>query len=83
MNPRRSAGLLAVLSLVVAALTTGARAQQRSSQFFIEPLSDATGQVGLGLALRKLTTIGAFMHTTRTTPCSRCTRAARGCASRS
>ena len=42
----------------------GARAQQRSAQFFIEPLSDAKGQVGLGLALRKLTTVGTFMHTT-------------------
>ena len=42
-------------------------ARGRSSaraQFFIEPLSDAKGQVGLGLALRKLTTVGTFMHTT-------------------
>ena len=27
-------------------------------------MSDAKGQVGLGLALRKLTTVGTFMHTT-------------------
>src|SRR6188508_2001037 len=53
-----------VLALAVSALTLGARAQQRSPQFFIEPLSDAKGQVGLGLALRKLTTVGTFMHTT-------------------
>src|SRR6188508_3588254 len=54
----------AALTLAVSALTLGARAQQRSPQFFIEPLSDAKGQVGLGLALRKLTTVGTFMHTT-------------------
>jgi LmbE family N-acetylglucosaminyl deacetylase len=53
-----------VLALTVATLTMGARAQQRSPQFFIEPLSDAKGQVGLGLALRRLTTVGSFMHTT-------------------
>jgi hypothetical protein len=52
------------LTLAVSALTMGTRAQQRSAQFFIEPLSDARGQVGLGLALRKLTTVGIFMHTT-------------------
>src|SRR6185369_12809975 len=57
-------GLLAALSLAASALTIGARAQQRSSQFFIEPLSDAKGQTGLGLALRRLTTVGTFMHTT-------------------
>ena len=39
-------------ALAVSALTLGARAQQRSPQFFVEPLSDAKGQVGLGLALR-------------------------------
>src|SRR5829696_3113398 len=55
---------LAFLTLAVTALTLGAKAQQRSPQFFIEPLSDAKGQVGLGLALRKLTTVGTFMHTT-------------------
>src|SRR6476660_2794911 len=64
MNRRRVTGLLAALSLVVTVLAIGARAQQRASQFFIEPLSDAKGQVGLGLALRKLTTVGTFMHTT-------------------
>ena len=64
MMRRRSVGILAALSLVAAALAMGARAQQRSSQFTIEPLSDARGQVGLGLALRKLTTVGTFMHTT-------------------
>ena len=53
-----------VLTLAVSALTLGLRAQQRSAQFSIEPLSDAKGQVGLGLALRKLTTVGTFMHTT-------------------
>jgi hypothetical protein len=52
------------LALAVSALTIGARAQQRPSQFFVEPLSDAKGQVGLGLALRRLTTVGTFMHTT-------------------
>jgi GlcNAc-PI de-N-acetylase/alpha-galactosidase-like protein len=52
------------LVLAVAALTLSARAQQRSAQFFVEPLSDARGQVGLGLALRKLTTVGTFVHTT-------------------
>jgi hypothetical protein len=52
------------LALAVSALTWGVRAQQRSPQFFIEPLSDSKGQVGLGLALRKLTTVGTFMHTT-------------------
>ena len=64
MNRRSFTGILAALSLVVTALAIGARAQQRSAQFFIEPLSDAKGQVGLGLALRKLTTVGTFMHTT-------------------
>ena len=64
MNRRVFSGLLAALSLVVVVLASGARAQQRSAQFFIEPLSDARGQVGLGLALRKLTTVGTFMHTT-------------------
>ena len=64
MNRRSFTGLLAALTLGVVALTSGARAQQRSAQFFIEPLSDARGQVGLGLALRKLTTVGTFMHTT-------------------
>src|SRR3954469_17660021 len=54
----------ALLALLVSALSFGARAQQRSPQFFVEPLSDANGQVGLGLALRKLTTVGTFMHTT-------------------
>ena len=53
-----------VLAAATASLTFGARAQQRSAQFFVEPLSDAKGQVGLGLALRKLTTVGTFMHTT-------------------
>src|SRR5215510_3131371 len=52
------------LALAVSALTMGTRAQQRSAQFFVEPLSDAKGQVGLGLALRRLTTVGTFMHTT-------------------
>jgi hypothetical protein len=58
---RLAAGALA---LAVSALTLGIRAQQRSPQFAIESLSDAKGQVGLGLALRKLTTVGTFMHTT-------------------
>ena len=53
-----------ILSLAVCALTFGATAQQRSPQFFVEPLADARGQVGLGLALRRLTTVGTFMHTT-------------------
>lgn len=52
------------LALALSALTLGLRAQQRSPQFIIESLSDAKGQVGLGLALRKLTTVGTFMHTT-------------------
>jgi hypothetical protein len=52
------------LALAVSALTLGARAQQRASQFSVEPLSDARGSVGLGLALRRLTTVGTFMHTT-------------------
>src|SRR5262245_21643391 len=60
----RAAGMAAVLALAIGALAMGARAQQRSAQFFIEPLSDARGQVGLGLALRKLTNVGTFMHTT-------------------
>ncbi|HMC78032.1 MAG TPA: PIG-L family deacetylase [Vicinamibacterales bacterium] len=54
----------AALALATSALTMATRAQQRSPQFFVEPLSDANGQVGLGLALRKLTTVGTFMHTT-------------------
>jgi LmbE family N-acetylglucosaminyl deacetylase len=53
-----------VLTLATSALTFGARAQQRSPQFFVEPLTDAKGQVGLGLALRRLSTVGTFMHTT-------------------
>jgi hypothetical protein len=61
---RRFALSAGVLTLAVSALTFGARAQQRSPQFFVEPLSDARGQVGLGLALRRLTTVGTFMHTT-------------------
>nr|AAP58541.1 hypothetical protein [uncultured Acidobacteriota bacterium] len=64
MTRRRYTGLLAALSLSVAALTIGTGAQQRSPQYFVEPLSDARGQVGLGLALRKLSTVGTFMHTT-------------------
>jgi hypothetical protein len=54
----------AIFALAVSALTLGARAQQRSPQYFVEPLADAKGQVGLGLALRRLTTVGTFMHTT-------------------
>ena len=54
----------ALFALTVSTLAFGARAQQRSPQFIIEPLSDAKGQVGLGLALRRLTTVGTFMHTT-------------------
>ena len=64
MRSNRFAFTAGVLALVVSALTWGARAQSRSPQFFIEPLSDSKGQVGLGLALRKLTTVGTFMHTT-------------------
>jgi len=64
MQRRHTTGLLTTLALTAAVLAMGARAQQRSPQFFIEPLSDAKGQVGLGLALRKLTTVGTFMHTT-------------------
>jgi hypothetical protein len=64
MRCNRFALAAGTLALAVSALTMGARAQQRSAQFFIEPLSDANGQVGLGLALRKLTTVGTFMHTT-------------------
>ena len=52
------------LTLTVAALTFNAGAQQRAPQFAVESLSDARGQVGLGLALRRLTTVGTFMHTT-------------------
>src|SRR5215213_1038049 len=64
MTSNRFALAAGALTLAVAALTGGARAQQRAPQFFIEPLSDAKGQVGLGLALRRLTTVGTFMHTT-------------------
>src|SRR5258705_95006 len=64
MRSNRFAFAAGALALAASALTMGARAQQRSAQFFIEPLSDAKGQVGLGLALRKLTTVGTFMHTT-------------------
>jgi GlcNAc-PI de-N-acetylase len=39
-------------------------AQQRPRQFFVPPLSDATGEMGVGLALRTLATVGTFMHTT-------------------
>ncbi len=60
----RFALTVGALALAVSALTLGARAQQRSPQFFVEPLSDAKGQIGLGLALRRLTTVGTFMHTT-------------------
>src|SRR5688500_9327470 len=52
------------LALAAATLSLGIRAQQRSFQFAVEPLSDAKGQVALGLALRKLSTVGTFMHTT-------------------
>ena len=64
MRGNRFALAAGALALAVAALTNGARAQQRSPQFFVEPLADAKGQVGLGLALRRLTTVGTFMHTT-------------------
>ena len=64
MKNNRFALAAGALTLAVSALTLGLRAQQRSPQFFIESLSDAKGQVGLGLALRKLTTVGTFMHTT-------------------
>jgi hypothetical protein len=64
MRRNRFTLTVGTLTLVVAALALGARAQSRSPQFSIEPLSDARGQVGLGLALRKLTTVGTFMHTT-------------------
>jgi hypothetical protein len=64
MRSNRFGFAAGALALAVSALTWGARAQQRSPQFFIEPLSDSKGQVGLGLALRKLTTVGTFMHTT-------------------
>ena len=64
MRGKRFALAAGALALAVAALTNGARAQQRSPQFFVEPLSDAKGQIGLGLALRRLTTVGTFMHTT-------------------
>jgi len=73
-----------VLTLAVTALTLGARAQQRSPQFFVEPLSDAKGQMGLGLALRRLTTVGTFMHTTAHPDDGswRSTRAGMACGSR-
>ena len=64
MKTNRSALAAGALALAVATLSLGIRAQQRSFQFAIEPLSDAKGQVALGLALRKLTTVGTFMHTT-------------------
>jgi hypothetical protein len=64
MKANRFALTAGALALAVSALTLGIRAQQRSFQFAVEPLSDAKGQVGLGLALRKLTTVGTFMHTT-------------------
>ncbi|HET7698622.1 MAG TPA: PIG-L family deacetylase [Vicinamibacterales bacterium] len=64
MKAPRSVLASGVLALSVSALAFGARAQQRSPQFFVEPLTDARGQVGLGLALRRLTTVGTFMHTT-------------------
>src|SRR5688500_972466 len=52
------------LALAAATLSLGIRAQQRSFQCAVEPLSDAKGQVALGLALRKLSTVSTFMHTT-------------------
>ena len=64
MKHNKFALVAGTLALAVSALTLGAGAQSRSPQFSIEPLSDAKGQVGLGLALRKLTTVGTFMHTT-------------------
>ena len=64
MAGNRFAMAAGALALAVSSLTFGAGAQQRSPQFFVEPLSDAKGQVGLGLALRRLTTVGTFMHTT-------------------
>jgi LmbE family N-acetylglucosaminyl deacetylase len=64
MKANRFALAAGALALAVAALTNVARAQQRSPQFFVEPLSDAKGQIGLGLALRRLSTVGTFMHTT-------------------
>src|SRR5258707_12179435 len=64
MKRIRSITAASVLCIATAALTLGAWAQQRSAHFFIEPLSDARGQVGLGLALRRLTTVGTFMHPT-------------------
>jgi hypothetical protein len=64
MKTNRFALAAGALALAVSALSLGIRAQQRSFQFAVEPLSDAKGQVALGLALRKLTTVGTFMHTT-------------------
>lgn len=64
MARTRLALAFGLLTLATTALGLAARAQQRSPQFFVEPLSDAKGQVGLGLALRRLTTVGTFMHTT-------------------
>ena len=61
---KRTSTLILSLALAIVALTMVARAQQRPAQFYIEPLSDAKGQVGLGLALRRLTSVGTFMHTT-------------------
>ena len=62
MNRNRFRLAAGALALAVSALTMAA--QQRAPQFFVEPLSDAKGQVGLGLALRRLSTVGTFMHTT-------------------
>ncbi len=64
MRMRRSVVGAVLVCVTAVAGALGIGAQLRAPQFSVDPLSDATGHVGLGLALRKLTTVGTFMHTT-------------------
>lgn len=59
MAKRTKLGVLAaaVVAVVVVALPTVA-------QLRVQPLSDEAGQVGLGLLLRRLSTVGVFMQAT-------------------
>src|ERR1700737_2331040 len=56
IEKRRRLGLV---SCVLAAVSLVARAQMR-----VVPLDDQQGHVALGLALRHLSNVGIFMHTT-------------------
>ena len=53
-----------ILSVAIAVSLVVTGAQQRPPQYRVPPVSDLTGAPALSLALRKLSTVGALMHTT-------------------